>query len=59
MQTNIWASVFVYVIDKNGNEKKIRVSEKIMKSEKFKVGDKVAEERDGVLISLETRKGKE
>ena len=46
-------------IDKDGNEKEFRVSEKLMKSEKFKAGDKVAEEREGVLISLETSKGRE
>lgn len=54
-----FSAVFVYAIDKDGNEKEIRVSEKRMKSEKFKAGDKVAEEREGVLISLETSKGKE
>ena len=51
--------MFVYVIDKDGNEKEFCVSEKLMKAEKFKAGDKVAEEREGVLISLETSKGKE
>ncbi len=40
-------------------EKEFRVSEKAMKTEKFKAGDKVAEEREGVLISLEIGKGKE
>ena len=54
-----FSEVFVYAIDKDGNEKEFRVSEKRMKSEKFKAGDKVAEEREGVLISLETSKGKE
>lgn len=53
------SEVFIYAIDKDGNEKEFRVSEKLMKSEKFKAGDKVAEEREGVLISLETSKGKE
>ena len=54
-----YSEVFIYAIDKDGNEKEFRASEKQMKSEKFKAGDKVAEEREGVLISLETSKGKE
>ena len=54
-----FSEVFVYVIDKEGTEKEFRVSEKTMKAENFKAGDKVAEEREGVLISLETSKGKE
>lgn len=54
-----FSEVFIYAIDKDGNEKEFRVSEKLMKAEKFKAGDKVAEERKGVLISLETSKGKE
>lgn len=54
-----FSEVFIYAIDKDGNEKEFRVSEKTMKAEKFKAGDKVAEEREGVLISLETGKGKE
>lgn len=37
-----FSEVFVYAIDKDGNEKEFRVSEKTMKSEKFKAGDKVA-----------------
>lgn len=54
-----FSEVFIYAIDKDGKEKEFRVSEKTMKAEKFKAGDKVAEEREGVLISLETSKGKE
>lgn len=54
-----FSEVFICAIDKDGNEKEFRVSEKLMKSEKFKAGDKVAEEREGVLISLETSKGRE
>lgn len=54
-----FSEVFIYAIDKDGNEKEFRVSAKTMKAEKFKAGDKVAEEREGVLISLETSKGKE
>lgn len=49
--------VFIYAIDKNGVEKEFRVSEKVMKAEKFATGDKVAEEREGVLISLESKQG--
>ena len=48
-----YTEIFVYVIDKGGVEKEYRVSEKIMKVEKFKIGDRVAEERKGILISLE------
>lgn len=51
-----FSEVFIYVIDKDGNEKEFRVSEKTMKAEKFKVGDKVAEEREGVIVSLEIKK---
>lgn len=54
-----YSEVFIYAIDKDGNEKEFRVSEKTMKAENFKAGGKVAEEREGVLISLETSKGKE
>lgn len=54
-----FSEVFIYAIDKEGNEKEFRVSEKTMKTEKFKTGEKVAEEREGVLISLEIGKGKE
>lgn len=50
-----FADVFIYATDKNGVEKEYRVSEKMMKSEKFAVGDKVAEEREGVLVSLESK----
>ena len=54
-----FSEVFIYTIDEDGKEKEFRVSEKIMKSEKFKAGDMVAEESEGVLISLELDKGKE
>lgn len=54
-----FSEVFIYAIDKDGNEKEFRVSEKTMKAENFKAGDKVAEEREGALISLEIGKGKE
>lgn len=54
-----FSEVFIYAIDKDGNEKEFRVSEKTMEAENFKAGDKVAEEREGALISLEIGKGKE
>lgn len=43
----------IYAIDKNGSEKEYRVSEKVMKGEKYAVGDRVAEETEGSLVSLE------
>lgn len=49
------ADAMIYAIDKNGIEKEYRVSEKKMKEESFLVGDRVAEETDGSLISLENR----
>jgi len=45
----------IYVIDKDGNEKEFKVTEKKMKEEKFSVGDRVAEEQEGVLVSLESK----
>lgn len=45
----------VYAIDKNGEEKEYRMNEKHFISEKFVVGDRVAEETDGNLVSLETK----
>lgn len=49
------ADAMIYAIDKNGIEKEYRVSEKKIKEENFLVGDRVAEETDGSLISLENR----
>lgn len=46
---------FIYAIDKNGAEKEYRVNEKKMKEEKFSVGDRVAEETEGSLVSLESK----
>lgn len=45
----------IYVIDKNGVEKAYKTDEKKMKEEKFAVGDRVAEESDGALVSLESK----
>lgn len=47
--------VVIYVIDKNEIEKQYRVTEKKMKEEKFVEGDRVAEEIDGYLVSLESK----
>lgn len=44
----------VYAIDKNGVEKEYRVSEKMMKQEKFSVGNRVAEDTNGSLVTLES-----
>ena len=48
------SDMLVYAMDKNGVEKKYKVSEKKMKEEKFSVGNRVAEETDGSLVSLES-----
>lgn len=45
----------IYAVDKNGTEKGFRVTESVMKEEKFAVGDRVAEERNGYLLSLESK----
>lgn len=45
----------IYAIGKNEEEKEFRVDEKCFASEKFTVGDRVAEETDGKLVSLETK----
>lgn len=43
----------VYAVDRDGTEKEYRVSEKAMKEQKFAMGNRVAEETDGSLVSLE------
>ena len=48
------SDMLVYAMNKNGVEKKDKVSEKKMKEEKFSVGNRVAEETDGSLVSLES-----
>ena len=48
------SDMLVYAMDKNGVEKQYKVSEKKMKEEKFSVGNRVAEETDGSLVSLES-----
>lgn len=47
--------VVIYVSDKNEIEKKYSVTGKKMKEEKFVEGDRVAEEIDGSLVSLESK----
>lgn len=47
------SDVFIYAIDKHGLEKEYRISEKRMKDGKFLVGHRIAEEKNGILISLE------
>lgn len=46
--------MLVYAVSKNGNEKEYRVTGKKMKGEKFSPGNRVAEETDGSLVSLES-----
>ena len=49
------SDTMIYSLDKNGTEKEYRVTEKKMKAEKFVVNDRVAEETDGSLVSLESK----
>jgi len=45
----------IYAIDKDGNEKSYKVSDRIAKNAKFAVGDRVAEETNKTLVSLESK----
>ncbi len=45
----------IYAVDKDGNEKSYKVSARIAKNAKFAVGDRVAEETNKSLVSLETK----
>ena len=45
----------VYAVDKIGVEKEYRVAERRIVSEKFTVGDRVAEENAGCLVTLESK----
>ena len=45
----------IYVSDKNEMEKQYSVTNKKMQEEKFVKGDRVAEETDGSLVSLESK----
>lgn len=49
------ADKIIYAVDKDGNEKSYKVSEKIAKSAKFAVRDRVSEEKNGALVSLESK----
>ncbi|WP_426350548.1 hypothetical protein ACPWSR_04690 [Alloiococcus sp. CFN-8] len=49
------SDLVIYVSDKNEIEKQYRVTEKKIKEEKFVQGDRVAEEIDGSLVSLESK----
>ncbi|EIO9656157.1 hypothetical protein LRJ82_001665 [Enterococcus faecalis] len=49
------SDIVICADDKNEMEKKYRVTEKNMKEEKFAEGDRVAEEIDGSLVSLESK----
>ncbi len=49
------SNILIFVIDKNGIEKEYGVTEKKMKEEKFHVDDRVAEETDGSLVTLESK----
>ena len=49
------SDIGIYVSDKNEIEKQYRVTEKKIKEEKFEEGDRVAEEIDGSLVSLESK----
>ena len=49
------SDIVIYVSDKNEIEKQYIVSDKRVEHEKFIEGDRVAEERDGSLVSLESK----
>jgi len=48
-------SKIIYTVDKDGNEKSFNVSARIAKNAKFAVGDRVAEETNKTLVSLENK----
>ncbi len=48
------SDVIISAVDKNGNEKAYKTFEEKLKAEKFSVGNRVAEDGDGSLISLES-----
>ena len=49
------ADKLVYAVDKRGVEREYRVAERRIISEKFAVGDRVAEENAGYLVTLESK----
>ncbi len=48
-------NIIIHVIDHSGAEKEYEVSKMKMKEEKFEIGDRVAQETEGVLVSLESK----
>jgi len=48
-------SKIIYTVDKDGNEKSYKVSARIAKNAKFAIGDRVAEETNKTLVSLENK----
>lgn len=48
-------NTIIFVKDHSGAEKQYEISEKKMKEGKFEIGDRVAEETEGVLVSLESK----
>ena len=54
-ETTDSADLLVYTVGKDGTEKEYRVTQERQKEEMFAVGDRVAEEKDGMLVSLETK----
>lgn len=49
------SDVIIFVNDNSDAEKQYEVSSKKMREEKFEIGDRVAEETDGSLVSLENK----
>lgn len=48
-------SKIIYAVDKDGNEKSYKVSARIVQNAKFAIGDRVAEETNKTLVSLENK----
>lgn len=48
-------NTIIFVKDNNGIEKQYEITPNRMKDEKFEIGDRVSEETDGSLVSLETK----
>lgn len=48
-------NTMIFVKDNYGIEKQYEISLNRMKEEKFEIGDRVAEETDGSLVSLESK----
>ena len=49
------SDIVIYVSDKNEIEKQYIVTDKKVKEEKFEEGDRVAEEKNASLVSLESK----